>query len=140
MLTVKGIPYCAYCGQLTCQGCSDFASALNSGATQCRFMANKIRPSIEGHDALVRVQDSLLVAFGQPHLYKNFWFGAGNNGRSPTILFGYIPRAPLTDSTSANVMRVVKLLAKHDLLVSLGLPQNSTEGDYEKMSKVMYHE
>lgn len=103
-------------------------------------MANQINPPTEGHDALVRIQDSISAAFGQPQLYKNFWFGAGNNGRSPTILFGYIPRTPLKDSTSAYVMRVVEVLAKCDPVCSLGLPQNSTEADYEKMSQVMYHE
>jgi len=117
--------------------CSDLASALNSGSSQCRFIANKISPSTEGNDSLARVQNSLSVAFGQPHLYKNFWFGAGNNGRSPTILFGYIPKSHLGDTTSGCVMRVFEVLAKQDPLLSLGPSNNSSKGDHEKLSKVM---
>ena len=60
---------------------SDYASALNWGGTQCHFMSNRIGPSTEGHTFLIRIQNNISVAFGQPHLYKKFWFG-GSRGLS----------------------------------------------------------
>ena len=92
---------------------SDFASVLNSGSTQCRFMANKISPSTEGHHSLVRIQNSISVAFGQPHLYKNFWFNAGDL-RSPTILFGYIPNADSENTIFKCMVTLFGALLEHD--------------------------
>ena len=117
---------------------SDFASALNSGSTQCRFMANKISPSTEGHNSRNRCHNSIPVAFGQPHLYKNFWFGVGVYQRSPTMLFGYIPYFNSKDTTLKCTMGLFKALVKYDPLLSLGTSNNLSDCGYEEHCKVMY--
>ena len=117
---------------------SDFASALNSGSTQCRFMANMINSSTEGHDSLIRIQTSISVAFGQPHLYKNFWFNAGDL-RSPTILFGYIPDSDSKNSTLKCMMRLFKVLVEHDAC-GARVFNDVTDFRSEQFSKVTYRE
>ena len=117
---------------------SDFASALSSGSTQCRFMANKISSSTEGHDSLIRIQTSISVAFGEPHLYKNFWFNAGDL-RSPTILFGYIPDSDSKDTTLKCMMRLFKVLVEHGARAA-HVFNDVTDFRSEQFSKVMYRE
>jgi len=111
---------------------SDFACALNSGSTNCRSMANKISPSTEGHNSLMRVHDSISVALGRPHLYKNFWFGVWDH---PIMLFGYIPDSDLESTMLECVMRLFKVLVKYDPLLSLA---SSNELSDEQLSKLVH--
>ena len=101
-------------------------------------MASNISPSKESIDFVVRVQSSLSARFGRPHLYKNFWFGVGDNLRLPTILFGdYIPESDSGDPTSTCMMRVFEVLVKHNPLLSLGPSVDLSEEDAKQLSKVM---
>ena len=118
--------------------CSDYASALNHGATQCRFMSNRISPSTEGHAFLIQIQNSISVAFGQPHLYKNFWFGAEVYQRPPTMLFGHIPISDIEVTTLECPMRLFEALIKNDPLLSLDSSDNVIDSYSELVSKVMY--
>ena len=114
---------------------SDYASALNRGATQCRFMSNRISPSTEGHAFLIRIQSTISVAFGQPHVYKNFWFGGEVHQRRPTMLFGNVSLSNVT--TLECPTRLFEALVKYDSLLALN---SSDEIDFgsEQLSKVMY--
>ena len=116
---------------------SDFASALNRGSTQCRFMANKISPSIEGHNSLIQIQNGISVGLGPPHLYKNFWFGAGDL-RSSTMLFGYIPNSDPEGTTLKCMMRLFEVLVKHDPVLSLPPAYNVAGSRNKQFAKVMY--
>ena len=118
-----------------CYG-SDFASALNRGSTQCRFMANKISSSTEGHDSLIRIQNGISVALGQPHLYKNFWFGAGDL-RSSTMLFGYMPDSDPEGTTLKYIMGLFEVLVKHDPVLSLPPSDNVAGSRNKRLAKVM---
>jgi len=71
--------------------------------------------------------------FGQHHLYKNFWFGIGDNGQLPTIIFGC--SIPKSDSGDPVMMRAVEVLVRHNPLLHLGPSQNLAK---EEMSKVVY--
>ena len=114
--TAKGIMFQVCCGRLTRIWYSNFASALNCGSSQCRLLASKISPSKESIEFVVRVQTSLSAQFGRRHLYKNFWFGVGDNLRLPTILYGdYIPKSDSGDSTSTCMMRVLEVLARRSI-------------------------
>ena len=97
-------------------------------------MADHISPSTESNDFLVRLQNSISAEFGQRYLYKNFWFGVGDNGRLPTILFSR--PIPLTNSENPTVMNVFDALAKHNPLLSFGSSQDLSEEDAEQLSKV----
>ena len=116
---------------------SDYASALNSGATQCRFMSNKISPSTEGHAFLIRIQNIISVAFGQPHLYNNFWFGAKVYPRPPTELFGDISPSDVEVTTLECPTRLFDALIKNDRLGLTAL-DNVIDSRSEQFSKVMY--
>ena len=123
-------------GRLMCCD-SDYASALNHGATQCRFMSNRISPSTEAHAFLIRIQNIMSVAFGQPHLYKNFWFGI-KDLRSPTMLFGYIPISDVDVTTLECPMRIFELLFKNNPLHSLDSSYNVIDSRSKRFYKVMY--
>ena len=117
---------------------SDYASVLNRGATQCRFMSNRISPSTEAHAFLIRIQSIISVAFGQPHLYKNFWFGGEVYQRRPTMLFGYIPSSKVNVTTRERPIRLFKALLKSDPLLSLDSSDNVIDFRSERICKVMY--
>jgi len=110
---------------------------LNRGATQCRFVANKISPSTEGHNSLIRVQNSISV--GQPHLYKNFWFGVDVVPRSSTMLFGYFPDFN-PNWTGLEYLRPFNMLVTRRpiLYLELGSSKNLSEGSYEKLCKLAH--
>ena len=122
--------------RLICCG-SDYASALNRGATQCRFMSNRISPSTEGHAFLIQIQNGISVTFGQPYLYKNFWFGI-EDLRSPTMLFGYIPISNIDVTTLECPMRLFEVLIKNDPLLSWDSYDNAISFRSKRVSKVTY--
>ena len=115
---------------------SDYASALNHGATRCRFMSNRISPSTETHAFLIQIQNIIPVTFGQPYLYKNFWFGI-EDLRLPTMLFAYIPVSDVDVTTLECPMRLFELLVKNDPLLSLDSSDNVIDFRSERLSKVM---
>ena len=101
-------------------------------------MANKIGSSTEGHKSLVRIQNSISVTIGQPHLYKIFWFGIGDL-RAPTILFGYMHDFDPEGTTLKSMMRLIEVLFKYDPLLSLSPSSVTGHDSYsERVSKVMY--
>ena len=100
-------------------------------------MANKISPSTEGHDSLIRIQTSISAALGRPHQYKNFWFGVGDL-RSPTMLFGYMPNSNSEATALKCTMRLLEVFVKHDPVLSLGPSDNGIDLRSEQLSKVMY--
>ena len=101
-------------------------------------MANKIGSSTEGHNSRIRVQNSISVTIGQPHLYKNFWFGTGDL-RAPTILFGYMDDFDSEGTALKSMMRLLKVLFKYDSLLSLSPSSVTGHDSYsEWVSKVRY--
>ena len=116
---------------------SDYASALNSGATQCRFMSNRISPSTEGHAFLIRSQNIISVTFGQPHVYKIFWFGAKVYQRPLTMLFGDISPSDVEVTTLECPMRLFEALIKNDPLGLIAL-DNVIDSRSEQLFKVTY--
>jgi hypothetical protein len=62
--------------------------ALNKGFSHCQLITSNISPSTESNNFHIRLQNSIPAVFGQRHLYQNFWFGPGDSGQFPTILFG----------------------------------------------------
>jgi hypothetical protein len=92
-------------------------------------MANKISPSTEGHNSHIRIQNSISVMFGKPHVYKNFWFGPGDL-RLPTILFGYMPISDSEDTTLNRVMGLFEVLVKHYPVHSLDFSADPTDAIY----------
>src|ERR1700755_899588 len=101
-------------------------------------MSNRISPSTEGHTFLIRIQNIISFAFGQPHLYKNFWFGAEVYQRPPTMLFGHIPISDVEVTALERPMRLFEALVKYDPLLSLDSPNNVIVFRSERLSKVMY--
>ena len=100
-------------------------------------MSNRISPSTEGHAFLIQIQNSISVAFGQPHLYKNFWFGGEVYERPPTMLFGDIPISDVEVTTLERPMRVFETLVKYDPLLSLDSSDNVIDSRSERLCKVM---
>jgi len=98
-------------------------------------MANQISPSTESNDFIDQVKNGVSAEFGQPHLYKNFWFGLGEDGRLSTILFGR--PIPKSNSKNTTLMRVFEVLLESDPLLSFGPSQDLSEEDYEQLSKVI---
>ena len=100
-------------------------------------MSNRISPSTEGHAFLIQIQNSISVAFGQPHLYKNFWFGGEVHQRRPTILFGHIPISDVEVTTLERPMKLFEALVKYDPLGLIAL-DNVIGFRSERVSKVTY--
>ena len=101
-------------------------------------MSNRISPSTEGHAFLIQIQNIISVAFEQPHLYKNFWFGAEVYQRPPTMLFDHIPISDVEVTTLEHLMRLFEALVKYDPLLSLDSSNNVIDFRSERVSKVMY--
>ena len=101
-------------------------------------MSNGISPSTEAHAFLIRIQNIISVTFGQPHLYKNFWFGAEVYQRPPTVLFGYIPISDVEVTTPVCPMRLFEALVKYDPILFLDSSDNVIDFRSERLSKVMY--
>ena len=100
-------------------------------------MADKIDSSTEGYNSLIRIQNSISVTIGQPHLYKNFWFGV-RDLRAPTILFGYMHDLDSEGTTLKSMMRLIEILFKYDPLLSLSPSSMRGNDSYsERVSKVM---
>ena len=135
--TAKGILFRVHYGRLTRIWYSNFACSLNRGSSQCRLMASNISPSKESIDFVVRVQSSLSARFGRPHLYKNFWFGVGDNLRLPTILYGgYIPECDSGDPTLTRMMRVLEVLGRRSSIAAFSDSIRS-EVNPERLAKVI---
>ena len=100
-------------------------------------MSNRISPSTEGHAFLIQIQNSISVAFGQPHLYKNFWFGGEVYQRPPTMLFGHIPISAIEVKTLERPMKVFEALVKYDPLLTLDSSDNMIDSRNERLCKVM---
>ena len=100
-------------------------------------MSNRISPSTEAHAFLIRIQNIIPVAFGQPHLYKNFWFGI-EDLRSPAMLFGYIPISDVDVTTLERPMKLFEALVKYDPLLTLYSSDNIIDSCSERLCKVMY--
>ena len=92
---------------------------------------------MEGHAFLIQIQNIISVAFGQPHLYKNFWFGAEIYQRPPTILFGDISLSDVKVTTPECPMRLFEVLVKNDPLGLIAL-DNVIDFRNERVSKVTY--
>ena len=98
-------------------------------------MVDHISPSTESNDFLVRLQNGISAEFGQRYFYKNFWFGVGDNGRLPTILFGR--PIPISNLKNPTVIKVFDVLAKHTPLLSFSPSEDLSEEESEQLSKVM---
>ena len=101
-------------------------------------MSNRISPSTEAHTFLIQIQNIISVAFGQPHLYKNFWFGGEVYQRPPTMLFGHIPISDVEVTTLERPMKVFEALVKNDPLLSLDSSDNVMDSRNKRLCKVMY--
>jgi hypothetical protein len=69
-------------------------------------------------------------------MYRNFWFGVGDNGRLPTILLGR--PVPKYNSEDIIMVRAFEVLAKHNPLLSFGPSRNLSTEDQECLFKVVY--
>ena len=100
-------------------------------------MSDRISPSTEGHAFLIRIQNIISVAFEQPHVYKNFWFGAKVYQQPPTMLFGDISPSDVEFTTLECPMRLFDALIKNDRLGLIAL-DNVIDSRSEQLSKVTY--
>ena len=100
-------------------------------------MSDRISPSTEGHAFLIQIQKIISVAFGQPHVYKNFWFGAKVYPRPPTMLFGHISLSDVEVTTLECPMRLFDALIKNEPLGLIAL-DNVIDSRSEQLSKVTY--